>query len=1208
MELTTSPPQAGKEELTALYEVMLANGDQESATKILELYKKWKNDEFVVSFAGHFSAGKSTMINTLLGEDILPESPIPTSANVVKITSGLGVARIYFHDQAPMEYKEPYDMETIKDYCKDKDTIKKIELSTSGTIVPERTVIFDTPGIDAADDADRLITEASMHLVDLLVYVMDYNHVQSEVNLQFLHTLHEKRIPFYVVINQIDKHDKAEISFQMFENSVKQTFQQWNIIPQAIFYTSLIAENSAHNQFQQLKADLFSLMTDGRDESPSIAHSVQQIMDEHKHYLNHEFAAKMTSFPGQGGEKDDIYLHKQALEQQIMDVEDSHRQLDEDFHHELQSTLNNAYLMPHELREKAAAFLEAQQDDFKVGLFSTKKKTAAEREVRLQTFLYALREMMEAAIQWKLRDKFTDLLKRYGVTDQGLLELAQQVSVDYTAENLIGLITPGAKVNGQAVLNYTNEVKQDIKQKYKRKALQLWEAIDKQAAKENNRKLADYQKKLAQLTNAIQQHEEIAKLKQTLRDKQKQLEDILHYPDRYATISLDQAVLEKNTRFEQRTLLKQAPDDNTQPLPEVRQQVIPHNDKTQSVDAVTESMGQTIETITLLPGFQSIIADLTRKRQQLLERSYTIALFGAFSAGKSSFANALIGENVLPVSPNPTTAAINRICPVTEDHPHGTVVVHMKTEDTLYADLFAITKHFSPAAADFTDLIQWVNTNNIQQSSELKQMHQSYLQAMLTGYQESKDAIGDQLVITMDGFQDYVSDETKACFVEAIDLYFDCELTRKGITLVDTPGADSVNSRHTNVAFDYIKYADAVFFVTYYNHALSRADKDFLMQLGRVKDAFQLDKMFFIVNACDLAKDDKELQLVTDYVESQLVQLGIRLPRIFPVSSKQALLAKQKQAAVDHHMQQFEREFYQFIHNDLAALSIQAALLDIKRAYQSITNYIVSASLNEQEKEQYRIQLFSKREMLEQAASEMDAGLYAEQIRQKLDKQLYYVMERFGIRFHDMFKEFFNPATITESGQQATQQLTKSLAELLDYAGYELVQELRAVSLRVEAFLKSLANDAYQGFKRKAEQIDEKLLLPKLGAVDLSTPEHEQAFTELDTGIFQKILGRFRGTKAFFVKNEKEKMKEELYQTLTPYAEDYMIENKEKMMSSYQKQWNDMMKQVQQDTLETIDKYIDDALSMLSEMIDIDLLKAKQQELRAIMAEHGNEG
>src|SRR5699024_4905481 len=130
-------------------------------------------------------------------------------------------------------------------------------------------------------------------------------------------------------------------------------------------------------------------------------------------------------------------------------------------------------------------------------------------------------------------------------------------------------------------------------------------------------------------------------------------------------------------------------------------------------------------------------------------------------------------------------------------------------------------------------------------------------------------------------FQAYVSDETKACFVESIDVFYDCPITRKGITLVDTPGADSINSRHTNVAFDYIKYADAMCFVTYYNHALSRADQDFLMQLGRVKESFQLDKMFFIVNASDLAKDHNELKLVTDYIEEQLLQFGIRFPKLF---------------------------------------------------------------------------------------------------------------------------------------------------------------------------------------------------------------------------------------------------------------------------------------------------------------------------------------
>lgn len=41
--------------------------------------------EVTIGFTGHFSAGKSSMINALLGETILPSSPIPTSANIVEI-------------------------------------------------------------------------------------------------------------------------------------------------------------------------------------------------------------------------------------------------------------------------------------------------------------------------------------------------------------------------------------------------------------------------------------------------------------------------------------------------------------------------------------------------------------------------------------------------------------------------------------------------------------------------------------------------------------------------------------------------------------------------------------------------------------------------------------------------------------------------------------------------------------------------------------------------------------------------------------------------------------------------------------------------------------------------------------------------------------------------------------------------------------------
>src|SRR5699024_8850623 len=117
-----------KNQLAALHQTMLANHDEENAEKILELHHKLEHEELVISFSGHFSAGKSSIINNLLDKNILPKSPIPTSANIVKMTSGEGWARVFFHHEDPVEYREPYDIDMIKEYSQDKDAIKRIEI------------------------------------------------------------------------------------------------------------------------------------------------------------------------------------------------------------------------------------------------------------------------------------------------------------------------------------------------------------------------------------------------------------------------------------------------------------------------------------------------------------------------------------------------------------------------------------------------------------------------------------------------------------------------------------------------------------------------------------------------------------------------------------------------------------------------------------------------------------------------------------------------------------------------------------------------------------------------------------------------------------------------------------------------------------------------------------------------------------------------
>ncbi len=165
-----------------------------------------------------------------------------------------------------------------------------------------------------------------------------------------------------------------------------------------------------------------------------------------------------------------------------------------------------------------------------------------------------------------------------------------------------------------------------------------------------------------------------------------------------------------------------------------------------------------------------------------------------------------------------------------------------------------------------------------------------------------------------------------------MELYYDCALTRQGVALVDTPGADSINARHTDVAFQYIKNADAILFVTYYNHVFSRADREFLIQLGRVKDTFALDKMFFLINAADLAESEEELEMVKGYIADQLLQYGIRNPRLFAISSLCALeekqgknIEKEKYGILQNSgIAKFEESFTSFMMRDLMLVSVHA--------------------------------------------------------------------------------------------------------------------------------------------------------------------------------------------------------------------------------------------------------------------------------------------
>lgn len=284
-----------------------------------------------------------------------------------------------------------------------------MHISTGDDILPMHTAILDTPGIDAADDVDRMLTEASLHLSDYLIYVTDYNHVQSEVNLLFLQAMQENELPFMIVINQIDKHNEAELPFVEFDKKIKQTFDQWSLHPSSIFYTSLKNHEAPHNGWPELKDTVFHMLQ-SKHEYMTMEASIRQIVRDHKEKVHREMSNQKASLD----DVDEASLAQkiEAITNEIENLEQQPEKIAAGFLTEVDQTAKNAYLMPADLRELAKEYLESVQSDFKVGgLFTSGKKTKEAKLERKQTFMEALEKNVETTLKWKLRDKWYEYIE-----------------------------------------------------------------------------------------------------------------------------------------------------------------------------------------------------------------------------------------------------------------------------------------------------------------------------------------------------------------------------------------------------------------------------------------------------------------------------------------------------------------------------------------------------------------------------------------------------------------------------------------------------------------------------------------------------------------------------------------------------------------------------------------------------------------------------
>ncbi|HVT03291.1 MAG TPA: dynamin family protein [Thermoanaerobaculia bacterium] len=108
----------------------------------------------------------------------------------------------------------------------------------------------------------------------------------------------------------------------------------------------------------------------------------------------------------------------------------------------------------------------------------------------------------------------------------------------------------------------------------------------------------------------------------------------------------------------------------------------------------------------------------------------------------------------------------------------------------------------------------------------------------------------------------------------------------RDITLVDTPGTNSIVQRHQEITEDFIPRADLVLFVTSIDRPLSESERKFLQYVREWGK-----KIVFVLNKID-TKSPEEVEQVVEYLKTNVRSIFGFDPVIFPISGKLALEAK----------------------------------------------------------------------------------------------------------------------------------------------------------------------------------------------------------------------------------------------------------------------------------------------------------------------------
>lgn len=956
------------EQLDILYKLKKEVEKSKNSTlihTINQVIKKVYLNQYTASFVGHFSAGKSTLINLLLEQDILPSSPVPTTSNTAIVS--VADKQEIIANLENQQYTKLKTYDEVKKMNRLNVDVESVEINFPSSKFKNGFTLQDTPGVDSNVATHQSTTEQFMYTSNILFYTVDYNHVQSALNFQFIKRMNDVGIPVIFIINQIDKHNEDEITFETFKQRVNKSIEDWDIKLTDIFYVTKF--DHPENELSRLSQYLVEKDNYREPIENYVNRTVKFITEAQLGYIQNELQYILEQLNINEDEFEQAYAkfqQNQAVSEEAR-LLNNPDQLLSFLKQKRKDILDNAYIMTHDMREDIRHYLESMSDDFKVGgLLNKKKKKQEEQEARLQNVVSKLQDKVNQQIRQPLREDMSFLTRFINSSEVNRDVLNQHYEIDSSL--ISNLYQPQTSISNTYVLTFSDEVLKAITNYVEKQSNPLFnQAIDHTQAQglteETNDDLQIYEHYI-----------ELQNLKESLTTKNYQ-HYYIHMDD-----SLDKLI--------GRTEANYIVESNDQVL-EKEEKASDENSNERNTKKV--NIQEALNIIEPVPLFDRTKNDIKDTLERLENKLVKIGVFGTFSAGKSSLINALLGGQYLVSSPNPTTAATTELS-YGEDSQ-----ITLKTEEQLLNELNQLIEYHN---VSFESLEAFVQSDVQQLKNKLEKNQLAFVSAAHKHFSMYKDMLdeGVKHTISQEEIKKWSAEDEFATFVKTVHINLPLEWL-KGKIIVDSLGLHSNNQRHTNETEQILTSSDLILYVSYFNHSFTDNDKNFIEHMKEMNQLNENQAFKMVINAVDLAENSDDLAAVKHYVKDALTQVNLKSD-IFGVSSRQALRGN------DEGINQLRHSIDQFVEVDSNIILEQQMVKQLEQINISFEEMIHDYKTNQSHIEQHQQQL--KKYQNEQRLPNQLLFTTEQHTNNEVEDQIYHLNGRLKLQLLDDVKSIYN--------------------------------------------------------------------------------------------------------------------------------------------------------------------------------------------------------